>query len=461
MSNIWEYSAADLVRAYKNKSLSPVEATEAIIERCQSHAEPLNAISHQLYQQAIEQAKLAEQRYQSGQTLSDLDGVPCTIKENIVTQGHNNTMGSVIAANSPVSKITAPSAERLLGGGAVLIAKTTMTDFGLAGSGSSSLHGPCKNPYNHACNTNGSSSGSGAALAVGAAPISIGTDLCGSIRNPAAWCGVVGFKQNYGSISHIPAAWGRHAGPMTRSVHDARTMFNLLRGPHAVDATSLPLTATSALPNSLKGLRVGLIMNTHGMPALDASIADAVRQAVQLLIAAGAEISDLSSSPVWEDSIKIWRYYLGLTGSLTISGFDTEQRLQLPESLLAFNELSGPKTSLDAAKAVFNLDQAKLAMHEASQQVDVLLSPTIPTSPFAAELYGIDNDPIRHIEHLRYTGIYNLSGQPAITIPGGLDDQGLPIGIQLATNLYEDDKLLWIAEQLEAMLGFDYSGPLA
>lgn len=457
MTQIWQLNAQQLARAYHNKELSPSEATTAIIERCQSHAEPLNAISHRLYDEALTAAKQADQRYLKGEPLSALDGVPCTIKENVVTQGHNNTMGSTIAAKAPAADVSAPSAERLLAGGAILVAKAAMTDWGLAGSGASTLHGNCRNPHNPSLNTNGSSSGSGAALAVGAAPISIGTDLCGSIRNPAAWCGVVGFKQNYGSIPHFPAAWGRHAGPMSRTVADARSMFDLLRGPHFADATSLPKQFNAPLPESLHGIKVGLIINAHGMPAVDSAIADIILHSAQLLMQAGAEIIDLSDNPVWSESMDIWHYYLGLTGSLAMSQFDEEQRQQLPASMLAFNEISGPKSALNSAKAVFNLDQARQAMHQASQQVDVLLSPTIPTSPFDAELYGIDNDPTRHVEHLRYTGIYNLSGQPAISIPGGYDEQGMPIGVQLATNLYEDDKLLWVAEQLEAMLAYDGS----
>jgi aspartyl-tRNA(Asn)/glutamyl-tRNA(Gln) amidotransferase subunit A len=455
MTQIWQLNAQQLSDAYLNKELSPSEATAAIIERCQSHAEPLNAISHRLYDEALTAAKQADQRYLQGEPLSALDGVPCTIKENVVTQGVNNTMGSTVAANAPVSEVTAPAAERLLAGGAILVAKTAMTDWGLAGSGASTLHGSCKNPHNPELNTNGSSSGSGAALAVGAAPISIGTDLCGSIRNPAAWCGVVGFKQNYGSIPHLPAAWGRHAGPMSRTVADARSMFNLLRGPHPADATSLPTQANASLPQDLKGLKVGLIVNAHGLPAVDAAIADNILHCAQLFMQAGAEIIDLSDQPVWSESMDIWHYYLGLTGSLAMDQFNDQQRQQLPPSMLAFNEISGPKTAMDASRAVYNLDRARQAMHQASLQVDVLLSPTIPCTPFDVDLYGINNDPTRHTEHLRYTGIYNLSGQPAISIPGGFDDKGMPIGVQLATNLYEDDKLLWIAEQLEAMLTYD------
>ncbi len=456
MTQLWQLSAAQLANAYHRKQASPVEATEAIIARCQSHAEPLNAISHQLYEQALEAAKASAQRYMKGRPLSTLDGVPYTIKENVVTQGHNNTMGSVICRTAPVSKVSAPSAQRLADAGGIMFAKTAMTDFGLAGSGASTLHGPCKNPYDPMLNTNGSSSGSAAALAVGAGPISIGTDLCGSIRNPAAWCGVVGFKQNYGSIPHIPAAWGRHAGPMTRSVADAQTMLNLLRGPHVADASALPTIAPAILPNSLEGLKVGLILNAYGMPAVEPAIANAVQQAAMHLHAAGAHIIDLSDQPVWSESMRCWHYYLGLTGAHAMHSIDQEQHAKLPPSTLAFNDISGPSTSIQAGQALADLSGARQAMHQASLQVDVLLSPTIPISPFAAELYGIDNDPGRHVEHLNYTGIFNLSGQPAISIPGGLDDAGMPIGIQLASNLYEDDKLLWIARQLETYLAFEY-----
>ena len=460
MTKLWQMQAHELVRAYTNKQLSPVEVTEAIIERCQSHAEPLNAISHICYEPALMQAKAAEQRYVDGQPLSPLDGVPCTIKENIVTAGHNNTMGTKIRAQAPVSDITAPSAQRLLAGGAIMGAKSSMTDCGLAGSGASTLHGDCKNPYDPDRNTNGSSSGSAACLAVGAAPISLGTDLCGSIRNPAAWCGIVGLKQNFGSIAHIPAAWGRHAGPMARSVADTQLLLQLLRGPHRADVSALPL-AVQTIPDSLQGLRVGLILNAHGMTSVEPSIADAILNSAQLLAAAGATIVDLSDDPVWSQSMTTWHAYLGLTGAWAMQPFSQQERSQLPPSMLAFNEISGPKTALAAAETVFNLELARQAMHTASQQVDVLLSPTIPVSPFAAQLYGVDNDPRRHLEHIQYTGIFNLSGQPAISIPGGFDESGMPIGVQLATNMYADDKLLWIAAQLEAMLAFDASKVLA
>lgn len=460
MTDIWKLSASQLSAAYTSKQLSPVEVTEALIGRCESHAEPLNAISQTLYEQGLIAAKAAEQRYQKQKQLSPLDGVPCTIKECIATEGHLNRMGTKILAQAKSDDFTAPSSERLLSAGAILIAKTTMTDFGLAGSGASTMHGNCMNPYDHSNNTNGSSSGAAVSLAVGAVPIALGSDLCGSIRNPAAWCGVIGYKQNFGSIGHIPAAWGRHAGPMARSVADIKTMFDIMRGPHHLDANTIPEQPPRQLPNSLAGIKVGLILNAHNMPTAEPSITEAVMQVASLLQAAGAEIINLSDLSLWSETMKAWHYYLGLTGSLTMSRLSPAERQLVPDNMMAFNELSGPTTALESSQAVFDMHEARQKMHQQCQQVEVLLSPTIPYTPFAVDLYGPDNDPQRHIEHLHYTGIYNLTGQPAITIPGGLDHAGMPIGIQLATNLYEDDKLLWIAEQLESMLAFDYSKPL-
>lgn len=303
MTALHTLSAVALSRAYRNKSLSPLEVARAVLaqaERC----EPTLHASYLLRPElALAQARASEQRWQRGEPLSDLDGVPLTIKDNIATQGDPMPLGTAATTDAPMPA-DAPPAARLREAGAVFICKTTMPDYGMLSSGTSSFHATARNPWDVRKTPGGSSSGAGATAAAGYGPIHLGTDIGGSIRLPAGWCGVFGLKPSLGRIPIDPPYTGRAAGPMTRSVADSALAMRWLSLPDARDTMSLPaqdiawsdLTHDDAPARSvasLKGLRIGLLLEAGcGLP-VDAEVRAAVQRAARVFEAAGAIVEEM------------------------------------------------------------------------------------------------------------------------------------------------------------------------
>ena len=240
MTELHELSAGELGARYRARTLSPVEATRALLARIERWEPHLHATYALDAGAALAQARDSEARWQEGKPLSDLDGVPVTIKENVATRGVPMPLGRAATELLPAAE-DAPPAARLREAGAVIVCKTTMPDWGMLSSGLSSFHRPpARNPWDLTKNPGGSSAGAGAAAAAGYAPLHLGTDIGGSIRLPAGWCGIVGLKPSLGRVPIKPPYAGRVAGPMTRSVEDAARMMAVLSRPDWRDAMSLP-----------------------------------------------------------------------------------------------------------------------------------------------------------------------------------------------------------------------------
>ncbi|MGH6631507.1 MAG: amidase, partial [Burkholderiales bacterium] len=291
MPDLHDWSAADLSAAYAARTLSPVEATQAVIAHIARWEPQLCALYAYEPERALADARASEVRWGRGEPLSPLDGVPLTIKENIATKGTPVPLGT--AATEPIPEAEdAPPAARLAEAGCVLLAKTTMPDYGMLSSGLSTFHALARNPWDLSKNPGGSSAGAGAAAAAGYGPLHVGTDIGGSIRLPAGWCGVVGFKPSNGRVPIKPPYIGRVAGPMTRTVTDAALMMAALARPDWRDATSLPHQelAWSELALNVKGLRLGLLLDAGWGLAPSADILAAVQQAARLFEQAGATV---------------------------------------------------------------------------------------------------------------------------------------------------------------------------
>ena len=248
-----ELTAVELLAAYRAKTLSPVEVTRAVIahiERCEPQLHALYAFDPDA---ALAQARASEARWRRGEALA-LDGVPLTLKENIATRGRPMPLGTAATLLAPMAE-DAPPAARLSEAGAVLLGKTTMPDYGMLSSGLSSFHPLTRNPWNLGKNPGGSSAGAAAAAAAGYGPLHVGTDIGGSLRLPAGWCGIFSLKPSLGRIPIKPAYTGRVAGPMTRSVADCALMMATLARPDCRDPSSLPpqdidLVETWIAPNA-------------------------------------------------------------------------------------------------------------------------------------------------------------------------------------------------------------------
>src|SRR5512134_2389339 len=259
MADLHQLDATELVALYRARKASPVEAVRAVIahiERCEPKLHALYAFDPEV---ALDQARASEARWADVLPLSPLDGVPGTLKENIATRGLPVPVGTAASLLTPAAE-DAPPAARWREAGAVLLAKTTMPDYGMLSSGLSSFHPLTRNPWDLSKNPGGSSAGAGAAAAAGYGPLHVGTDIGGSIRLPAGWCGVFGLKPSLGRIPIKPPYAGRVAGPMTRTVMDAALLMAELSRPDWRDTMSLPYQAIewTQLERDVKGLKLGL-----------------------------------------------------------------------------------------------------------------------------------------------------------------------------------------------------------
>jgi Asp-tRNA(Asn)/Glu-tRNA(Gln) amidotransferase A subunit family amidase len=349
----------------------------------------------------------------------------------------------------------APPAARLREAGAVLLAKTTMPDYGMLSSGLSSFHALTRNPWDLGKNPGGSSAGAGAAAAAGYGPLHLGTDIGGSIRLPAAWCGVVGFKPSAGRVPIHPPYIGRVAGPLTRTVQDAAHAMAALSRPDARDATSLPPLAVDWLdlpdgPELLRGLRVGLLMDAGWGLTPQAEIVAAVRVAARAFEAVGAIVEPLAAFTTREmaDGINLfWR----MRSWLDLSRLpDARQARVLPY----IREWVAGAADFTAAQLFHGYSQMA-ALRDAAVAAclpyDIVLSPVAPVVAYAAEHASPTNDPLRAMDHIAYTLPFNMSGQPALSVPCGLTTGGLPIGLQCAGRRHDDLGVLRAARAWELL----------
>ena len=450
MTDLADLSAVALLAAYRTGELSPVTVTEAVLARIAAAEPRLDALYALDATAAREAARLSERRWREGRARG-LEGVPVTIKENIATAGVPVPLGT--AARDPVPAMAdAPPAARLREAGAVILAKTTMPDFGMLSSGLSSFHRPTRNPWDTALNPGGSSAGAGAACAAGYGPLHVGTDIGGSIRLPAAWCGVVRLKPSLGRVPIDPPFYGRVAGPMTRDVADAALMMRELSKPDWRDSMSLPPQDIDwmDLERDVAGLRIGLWLDAgFGLP-VDAEIRGAVEEAARRFEAAGARIETMDSfvtRRMLDGLDAFWR----LRSHLDISAMPAERQARVLPYIRRWAEggagLSGAAT-YDGMHQMMAMREAAV---RACQPYDAVLSPTTPCTQFPFDFAGPTNDPARPLEHISFTVAFNMSEQPAISVNAGYTAAGLPIGMQIAGRRFDDLGVLRLARAWERL----------
>lgn len=445
-----DWSAPDLLDAFAGKRVSPVEVTKAVIARVEAYEPRLQALYAFDPEAALRDARASEQRWMRGEARA-LDGVPATIKENIATKGTPVPLGTAARPLLPATD-DAPPAARLREDGVVILAKTTMPDYGMLSSGLSSFHPLARNPWDLSKNPGGSSAGAGAAAAAGYGPFHIGTDIGGSIRLPASWCGVFGFKPSFGRIPIDPTYYGRVAGPMTRTVRDAALMMRSLSRPDVRDPMSLPYQDLPWLDLGIevKGLKIGVMMEAGvGLP-LDPEIRSCIESAAEAFADAGAIVEGVESFITREmlDGLdNFWRQ----RAWMDIGALSEEERSRVLPYILAWAE--GGK-ELTGAEVYSGMNQMMVMRHAAvaaTHRFDFVISPVAPCVAYSAELASPIHNPEEPFEHIGYTVAFNMSDQPSASVNAGFTRAGLPIGLQITGRRFDDVGVLRLSRAWEEM----------
>ena len=451
MSVLHELSAAALSVAYQRRELSPVDVVRSVIAHIQACEPQLCAMYAFDADTALAMAQASQARWLQGAPLSPIDGVPVTIKDNIAVRGVPSPIGCAASELTPAAD-DAPPAARLREAGAVFLGKTTMPDCGMLSSGLSSFHALARNPWDLLLNPGGSSAGAGAAAAAGYGPLHIGTDIGGSIRLPAGWCGVFGLKPSLGRVPIKPPYAGRVAGPMTRNVADAALLMAVLARPDWRDTMSLPAQdiAWNDLTIEVRGLRLGLHLDAGwGLP-LDAEIEAVVRAAARQFEAAGAVVEPVKpfmTREVIDGMDAFWR----MRWHLDFAALPAERRAKVLPYILQWADGGAHISAAQLFHGYSQMGVMREAAVAACQPFDFVLSPVSPVPTFPAEWASPTNDPDRPLEHIGFTLPYNMSEQPAASINCGYTASGMPIGLQIIGRRFDDLGVLRLARAWEQM----------
>jgi Asp-tRNA(Asn)/Glu-tRNA(Gln) amidotransferase A subunit family amidase len=382
-----------------------------------------------------------------------LDGVPVTIKENIATQGTPTPLGTAATVLTPATA-DAPPAARLREAGAVIVCKTTMPDYGMLSSGLSSFHKLARNPWDLTKSPGGSSAGAAAACAAGYGPIHLGTDIGGSIRLPAGWCGVLGFKPSLGRIPICPPYAGRVAGPLTRTVDDAALSMAVLSRPDARDATSLPWQdiAWRDLEIEVRGLRLGLWLDAGWGTLVTPEVRTSIETAASAFEQAGAIVElvpPFTTRAMADGMDHFWR----MRSWLDISALPVERQARVLPFIRQWVARAETLSAAQVFRGYSQMAALRDAAVAATQRLDFVLSPVSPDVAFAVDWAMPLNDPEHPLEHIAFTLPFNMSGQPAVAVNAGYSAAGLPIGLQIAGHRHDDLGVLRLARAWERLRG--------
>jgi len=451
MGALHDLSAIELLARYRDGSLSPVDATRAVLERIAAWEARLCATYALDPDGALAQARASEARWRSGQPQGALDGVPLMIKENIASQGVPVPLGTAAVDLVPAERDAPPSA-RVREAGAVILGKTTMPDYGMLSSGLSSFHPLARNPWDLSRGPGGSSAGAAAGVAAGYGPLHIGTDIGGSVRLPAGWCGIFTLKPSLGRIPIDPPYAGRVAGPMTRTVGDAALLMSVLSQPDERDTMSLPHQAIAwdRLERDVRGLKVGLMLDAGwGLP-LEPEVRAAVEAAARAFEAAGAivePVAPIMTRAMADGMDDFWR----TRSWLDISALPESKRAKVLPFIVEWARGGAGLSGERVFRGYSQMGAMRDAAVRACRPFDVLLSPTAPIPAFPAELPCPTNDPALPFEHIAFTLPFNMSEQPAASINCGYTSGGLPIGLQIVGKRHDDLGVLQVARAWERL----------
>jgi len=456
MQDVVRLSAVELLGLYRRRELSPVEATQAVLTQIEAQNAATNAYCLIRADEALAAARASERRWQAGEPAGLLDGVPTSVKDLLLTSGWPTLRGSRTTGQAGPWPVDAPAVAHLRAHGAVLLGKTATPEWGWKGVTDSPLTGVTRNPWDLSRTPGGSSGGSAAAVASGLGPLSVGTDGGGSIRIPASFCGIVGLKPTHGRVPvYPPSTFGTlsHVGPMARTVADAALMLDALGSPDPRDPLALDRQAPVAGdcdPSRVRGLRVAY-SPALGYAKVDPEVAEAVRNAVAALESCGAQVAP--ADPGFADPIATFNVLWYAGAAKLVEDTDASLRHLLDPGLAEIAETGRRYSALDYLQALRDRSGLGIAMGAFHETYDLLVTPTEPIVAFAAgtEVPEASSEP-RWTSWTPFTFPFNMTHQPAATVPCGFSGSGLPIGAQIVGPRHGDALVLSACAAIEAAL---------
>ncbi len=448
-------SAVEMAEAIRTKKLSPVEIMDAVLSRIERLNPKVNAYCTLLAESASRQAREAETVVMRGEGLGPLHGVPVSIKDLIFTKGIRTTGGSKIY-ESFVPQQDAIVVERLKTAGAIVIGKTNTPEFGWMALTSNRLFGATHNPWNLEFHAGGSSGGAAVSAALGMGPLAIGSDGGGSIRIPSSFCGVFGFKPSCGRVPQGPGFPGweglSHTGPITRTVKDAALVMEVIAGRDDRDLISLPGTGLrylTFLGDNLKGLKIAWSKDL-GYAAVDPRVLKITEAAVKTFDILGSIVE--VASPEVKNPEGAFSTVVGAMVAATLQDKMEEWREHIDPHLVRFIELSQGELATEYVQARQEQLQYWDGIQPFFEKYDLLLTPTVAVPPLAIdtfvvrEIAGVKVSPLGWMS---FTYPFNITGQPAASVPCGWTDDGLPIGLQIVGRRFDDVTVLRAAAAFE------------
>ncbi|HYX86970.1 MAG TPA: amidase [Gaiellales bacterium] len=448
MEDLYRLSARDALDLFASRALSPVELMEAVIRRAEQVEPEINAFPHTYYDEALEAAREAEARYAGrGPRPRPLEGIPVAIKDETAIRGQPLTQASLIHKDD-VADHTSLVAERILRAGGIVHARAATPEFSAAPFTHSRLYGITRNPWNPAYSPGGSSGGGAAALAAGSATLANGSDIGGSIRIPATFCGVVGFKPPYGRVP-VEAPYNLdhycHDGPLARTVSDCAVLQNVIAGPHPADPVAL--RPKLRIPGELRGVDGWRIGYTPDLGYdVDPEVRAGVLEAVEALRAAGATVEEVAVGWTHGDVEAAARAHFG---ALFGGSVDEERRAYrdlMSAYTVKFGEESGDVTMADYVRGLSVEAEIHAALSRIHRRYRALVGPGFGVAKLRAGDDCLDVD----VYDFLLTVVFNIcSRNPVVSVPSGRTADGVPTGVQIAGRPYDDVSVFRAARALE------------
>ncbi len=467
MTELHYLSAGEALRLFRARELSPVELMTAVIERAEAVEPVINAFAETRYEEALAQARAAEARYaQGGAPPRPLEGLPVAVKEEAPIAGQRNTLGS-LPLRDVVADHTAAFAQRILDAGGIVHARTTTPEFSCAPFTWSKLWGVTRNPWQPAYSPGGSSGGSAAALAAGSTTLATGSDIGGSIRIPASFCGVTGFKPPYGRVPEVEIFnldHYCHEGPLARTVADCALLENVIAGPHPHDVTSLrPKLEIPASLAPITGLRIAFSPDL-GCYQVDADVAAATRAAADRLRDAGATVEEVALPWRLADITRAARIHFGMIFGPSVQELYDAHGAELTSYARRFVEEGTDIRKEDFVAGLALEAQLYAPLGDLLEEFDALVCPTFAIPALPAEYdtgspVEVNGQPCDDWLDVLMTLPFNIASRcPVMSVPSGISADGVPTGLSIVGRTYDDVTVFRIAAAHEERSGW-YGSP--